>query len=186
MRNNISRRGFTLVEIIFVIFVLGILLSVAISHFNDTDSLIEDIDDIYSKLRYTEHLALVNQVCRPDDQFWYKKRWTIKFKQYHDGIYYTIYRDLNNNNQIDDNEIVVLNGEKLTYPNTYKTTIYDVSASGGCQSPVLSFDYLGRPYSKTNPNNPADGLLTQDCKLTFHTSDGVETINIIKTTGYIK
>lgn len=72
------RRGFTLIEIIFVIIIVGILSSVLVPRFT-RPTLIEAANQIVSHIQYTQHLAMIDNKFDPDDQFWYKTRWQIFF-----------------------------------------------------------------------------------------------------------
>lgn len=72
------RKAFTLLELIFVIVIIAILSSVLLPRAN-TNSLHEAAIQVMSHIRYTQHLAIVNNTYRMNDDIWYKKRWTLLF-----------------------------------------------------------------------------------------------------------
>ena len=71
-------KAFTLLEIIFVIIVVGIL-SVSIIPAFQRDTLLEAATQVVSHIRYTQHLALVDDKFNPSDKEWFKGRWQIRF-----------------------------------------------------------------------------------------------------------
>lgn len=102
------RRAFTMIELLFVIVVVGIIVAIALPRF-DRDNLHEAADQVVSHIRYTQHLAMQDDKFNPNDRFWYKGRWTIRFYENltfggalpparaYNGIWaYTIYSDLPN------------------------------------------------------------------------------------------
>ena len=76
--NYFQKKGFTLIELVFVIVITGILSAVLIPQFN-RPSLIEAANQIVSHIRYTQHLAMVDNKFDSSDPTWYKKRWQIQF-----------------------------------------------------------------------------------------------------------
>lgn len=100
------RKAFTMIELIFVIVVAGIIAAVALPRVN-TNNLNEAADQVVSHIRYTQHLALQDNKFNPNERFWYKRRWTIRFfknltytavmppaKAYNNIWAYSIYSDL--------------------------------------------------------------------------------------------
>ena len=165
------RRGLTLIELIFVIVIIGILSAVLVPRF-DRPTLDQAANQIVSHIRYTQHLAMVNNKFNPTDEFWYRKRWQIRF-QYKGSspreYYYTIYADKDGDDTLEQVEIAVnainprqiLTGnmsiatDRYTKPmNLYET--YGIKKVGmtGCidggvsGSLRVAFDYLGRPIVK--------------------------------------
>jgi prepilin-type N-terminal cleavage/methylation domain-containing protein len=91
------KKAFTMIELVFVIVVIGILAAVIIPN-TRTNSLYEAATQLISHIRYTQHLAMV------DDKFdstvnseWYMRRWQLIFGKSDtstDGkIAYTIFSD---------------------------------------------------------------------------------------------
>jgi prepilin-type N-terminal cleavage/methylation domain-containing protein len=72
------KKAFTLIELVFVIIVIGILSSIAMSSFN-RPTLIEAANQVVSHLRYTQHLAMMDNKFDPNDPNWFKSRWQLFF-----------------------------------------------------------------------------------------------------------
>ncbi len=72
------KNAFTMMELIFVIIVIGILSATMLPHFQDT-SLRQAAQQVLSDIRYTQHLAMVSDKYDANDTNWYKKRWQIMF-----------------------------------------------------------------------------------------------------------
>jgi len=164
------KRGFTLIELIFVIIIIGILSAVLAPKF-DRPTLRQAANQIVSHIRYTQHLAMVDNKFNPTDEFWYRKRWQIQFQNKkingENRLLYTIYQDLNDNGSpstvVSKNEIAKnpLNSKQLLTGLSSdgavvskemilseKYGIVDVLFSSSCsyyKSRRVSFDYLGRP-----------------------------------------
>ncbi len=79
MRNLMKNRtAFTMLELVFVIVVLGILAALAIPRF-DRDLKQEAADNILSDIRYTQHLALIDYKHRFGKPKWQSAFWRIGF-----------------------------------------------------------------------------------------------------------
>lgn len=198
------KKSFTFLEIIVVLVVIGILTAVALPRLQ-MDNLQEAADQILSHIRYTQHLALVDDRFDPKDSNWYKKRWRISFRQCNSGTwYYIVYRDSNEGGNANENESATnpTDGKLLYNTNTcnennlysseiligQKYGIQNIDFSAGCNNSnqYIAFDYIGRPYSQIG-NNPIDGVMHQDCNITFTTSENSSfTITISKETGYAR
>jgi prepilin-type N-terminal cleavage/methylation domain-containing protein len=160
------KRGFTLIELIFVVLVIGILSAVLAPRFN-RPTIDQAVNQIVSHIRYTQHLAMLDNKFDPTDQFWYRQRWQIQFQTTSGEEYYTIYsnRDEAGTNAIQNdiarnplNPQQLFTGRKDISTNTAKYDknmnltekygITDISFSNSCsyrRSKRISFDYLGRP-----------------------------------------
>jgi len=90
------KRGVTLIELIFVIVVIGILSAVIAPSFT-RPTLSEAANQLVSHIRYTQHLAMVDNKFDPNNQFWYRQRWQLKFQAKkidgQDRVLYTIFND---------------------------------------------------------------------------------------------
>ena len=72
------RKAFTLLELVFVIVVVGILAALILPR-TKTNPVQEAAVQVLSHIRYTQHLALVDDPYNASDANWYKKRWQILF-----------------------------------------------------------------------------------------------------------
>lgn len=72
------KKAFTMIELIFIIVVVGILAAVAIPQIN-RNSLVEAADQVVSHIRYTQQLAMNDDKFDPNDPNWFKKLWRIQF-----------------------------------------------------------------------------------------------------------
>lgn len=103
------RKAFTMIELIFVIVVVGILAIVMIPRF-DRDNILEATHQVLSDIRYAQHLAMMDNRFEPSDEFWYQERWRIWF--HNDGNapsnnheVYTIFSDEDHGGNADLGEI---------------------------------------------------------------------------------
>ncbi|OIP56792.1 MAG: N-terminal methylation [Helicobacteraceae bacterium CG2_30_36_10] len=71
-------KAFTLLELVFVIVVVGILAAIIIPN-TRTNPLREAAIQLVSHIRYTQHLAMVDDKFDMNNPKWYKSRWTIVF-----------------------------------------------------------------------------------------------------------
>lgn len=72
------KKAFTMMELIFVIVVIGILAAVVIPR-TGSNKLREAAIQVVSHIRYTQHLAMVDDKFNTVDAAWYKDRWQIMF-----------------------------------------------------------------------------------------------------------
>jgi len=72
------QRAFTLIELVFVMVVTGILAAVFLPKL-ERDSLYEAALQVVAHIRYTQHLAMVDDKFDPSNSVWYKGRWQIQF-----------------------------------------------------------------------------------------------------------
>lgn len=86
------RRAFTMIELLFVIVVVGIIVAIALPRF-DRDNLHEAADQVVSHIRYTQHLAMQDDKFDPNDSQWFKGRWQIQFSTANNTLSYIIYSD---------------------------------------------------------------------------------------------
>ena len=89
------KKAFTLIELIFVLVIVGILSSIMLSKLSNT-SLRKAAQQILFHIRYTQHLALIDNRYDPKDQTWYKTRWQMLFGKNtgsNDLWQYTIFSD---------------------------------------------------------------------------------------------
>jgi type II secretory pathway pseudopilin PulG len=205
-----KRFAFTMLELVFVIIVIGILAILAMPNFN-RHPLQEAVEQVASHIKYTQHLAMVDDKYDVNDATWWQKRWQIHFE---DDSYdagqkiYVIYHNDDKDTNEDDNETArdPLSGQLMRGANSkimsspYKYMdnlmisreygITNVNFSNGCHpsSPTssrLGFDNLGRPYFYTANTSPYADLLTVDCNITLTHPEGTAVITVHPETGYV-
>ncbi len=96
------KKAFTLVELVLVVVIVGIISAVMVPRLNRS-TLRDAAHQIVSHIRYTQHLALMDDKYDPDDPQWFKERWQVKFSRSVDSQdvwAYTIFSDVNNHDRI--------------------------------------------------------------------------------------
>ncbi len=197
-----------MLELVFVIVVLGILAALAIPRL-DRDTRQEAADNILSAIRYTQHLALLDNRHTFNSAVWQKSFWTIRFQV--DGSFYTVSSNIDYDTNVDQNESTIdpANG-KLMYsndavidsnesPNIFLLKKYGIDTVdftactstkyGPNTSNHIAFDYKGRPHKGVynTATNDYRTIMTNDCSIRFkfiNTSINDIVINIKKETGY--
>ena len=210
---KMRRMAFTMVELVMVIVVLGILSALALPRM-ERDLRQEAADNVLSAIRYTQHLALVDNRHKFNKAKWQQRFWRIYFGSCSGGMkFYAIGTDDDmedsTNARVDQNESALdpANGKVMwgqdaqecegtidsaLSENTLIGRKYGVDTiTGGCGNvKYIAFDYLGRPYGSgfsfsSQPNNT--GYMTSDCSFTFSSSSSAFepfTVIIKKETGY--
>jgi len=206
---NKQKSAFTMLELVFVIVVLGILAALALPRM-DRDLRQEAADNVLSAIRYTQHLALVDDKTDPFDPNWQQKLWMIRFTG-GSNAYYTVSSDSDNSGSVNKTECTIdpANGKYMfnssgsfssigsdESPNIFlghKYGINSVSPSGSCSSQHIAFDNLGRTFnglkttsSGTLATNDYAKYMSDDCNMTFSFAGGEDPVSIIikKETGY--
>ena len=199
-----NRDGFSMIELAFAVVVIGILASLAIPRM-ERDRQIEGIDNILSSIRYTQHMALVDDKTDPSDSHWQKKLWSIRFANTNNqNAYYVIGSDANKNGSIskDESAIDPANGKHFYTANPTsvaedessnillgkKFGINKITFSGGCANVNhIAFDRLGRPHvGLGSATYKYSTYMKDDCNITFEYVDSTPgfTITIEPETGY--
>ena len=170
------KKAFTMLELVFVMVVVGIL-SVMIAPNFQGNNLRQAADQVVSHIRYTQHLAMMDNKFDPNDSDWYKERWQIFFSTAASSQSYIIFSDINKDgnpshsetgikevarNPLDSTKYLIgvnygsfFGGKEteerisnnLNLKDEY--SIKDISVTGGSTgSPArrVIFDSLGRPY----------------------------------------
>ncbi len=134
------RKAFTMLELVFVIVMVGILSAMIAPNFQ-RNSLREAADQVISHIRYTQHLAMMDDKYGSDTNFWYKHRWTIRFVQ---NLVYTN-----------------LNCTNATYNNIWSYMIYSNTAchSAGCSTNPNASEIA---HSPLDPNQLLSGGYDND------------------------
>ncbi len=206
-----NKKAFTMLELVFVIVVLGILAALAIPRL-DRDLQQEAADNVLSAIRYTQHLALLDDKHKFNKKKWQQRFWRIYFGTCDGKKFYAIGSDddmeSSANARVDFDESAIdaatgkrfwahdggcARGHQLTdlSPSVFIGKRYGVTTitpGGRCTNQYLGFDHLGRPYNSQFPNSQQPnnaGYLTAQCVFTFTMSDGATfKINIEPETGY--
>lgn len=207
-----NRPAFTMIELVFVIIILGILASLALPRISE-DHRQEAADKILSDIRYTQHLALIDNKHNFNNPRWQKAFWRIGFEncENNSGLYEYIGSDTNYQGAIDDNESArdPINGKKMIWSGadcsnggdgtssedifiTKKYHITAVTWGVGCtgNSQYIGFDHLGRIHRRFAGINGAlipnySTYLNSRCSITFTLSTNETfTIHIEPETGY--
>ncbi len=200
-----------MIEMIIVIVVLGLLAALAIPRL-ERDLRQEAGDNILSAIRYTQHLALMDNKFEHNDRRWQRKYWAIQFTTSTANTMNNFYIICSDN----DKSGTYTKGECATDPLTGKyyynaggvTTsmqndespsifigkkygIDTLTTSGSCAGTnTIGFDYMGRPVISFLGSIKPDysSVASGDCNLTFSSSEGAFsppiTITITKETGY--
>ena len=175
------KKAFTLLELVFVIVVIGIIASAILPRMNDTH-VQEAAVKLLENIRYTQHLALVDDKYQPSSNNWYKNRWQITFNR-------NTYSIVSNNTTLYAKDPQTQDDIK----DVEMKEISSISFSGGCAgSSTISFDYLGRPLVGTLTSTTAaytsnnDGKLLQtDCSITLSDGETSLMLKLRPETGYI-
>jgi len=198
-----------MIELVFAIVVLGILAALALPRI-ERDLQQEAADNILSAIRYTQHLALIDDKHLANNPQWQRHFWAIQFTTSTSNVsanFYTISSDMDEDNTVGKNETAIdpANGKYMynttgatvqrdsdESPNIFigeKYGIDTLNTSGGCTNNTIGFDHLGRPHvgflGSTSPD--MGSYMTSDCNLTFSSSNNAFdpfSIIITKETGY--
>ena len=207
-----NRKAFTMIELVFVIVVLGILAALAIPRL-ERDLRQEAADNILSAVRYTQHLALLDDKQKFDKPKWQQRFWRIVFGTCTGSDhYYMVGSDDDMTGSTNayftqteaaldpatskpmfwKNGVGCSNGgDKTVSPSIFiskKYGINSVTPTGGCSNLYLGFDHLGRPHSDKFPDSSipdSEGYMTSACTFTFGLKNGESfAIEIEPETGY--
>lgn len=194
-----KKSAFTMIELVMVILVLGILAALALPRL-ERDIRQEAADSILSAIRYTQHMALMDNVSDSASAQWQRSFWRIGFEGCSDnGIFYYIGSDKDRQGDIDvanqeaasdPSNGMPMMGSNLKpcasdaqagiSPDIFITKKYGISDgritySGGCTNAAqhIAFDYMGRPHTGITGSNLPNysTVLHADCNLTFSFDD---------------
>ncbi|QSZ42337.1 prepilin-type N-terminal cleavage/methylation domain-containing protein [Sulfurimonas aquatica] len=160
------KKAFTMLELVFVIVVIGILAATIIPTVK-TNPLQEAAIQLVSHIRYTQHLALVNDQFSTTDTNWYKQRWQIAFSASaaaDNQPAYTIYADTSGSSTGDaDKEEVALNPEN-------SAQLMTGGYSGDNKMDINHADFIGMKKLNLGLSYGVDSItLSSTCKVSGST-----------------
>ncbi|HFS67139.1 MAG TPA: type II secretion system protein, partial [Flavobacteriia bacterium] len=161
----LNKSAFTMIELVFVIIVLGILASIAMDR-TDRDLKQEASETILSHIRLAQQLALSDNKHRSDNNpKWQTAYWQFGFRACGTSVAYRVGSDTSlggagvNGISVTEAAVDPIDGKYLRTescsenaldesPSVLITKKYGilnsgVTASGGCTSRGIAFDYLG-------------------------------------------
>jgi len=201
------KRGFSLLELIFIILVVGIIASQSIQK-NNLSKLTLAKNQIILHLKYARYIAMLDNKYDYQDIEWYKKRWSLKFLNCQSsigGIYYVIYNDLVSNGAIKKEETLKdpLTGNYIYSYQCTKDSLYDkskfvllteeyeiksinISCNETSTIGQISFGDDGKVYAKAGKNE-SDYEIKEPCSIKLYDKHNQsEEIIIYPNSGYIE
>ena len=207
-----KRSAFTMIELVFVIVVVGILAALALPRL-DRDIKQEAMDTILSNIRYTQHLALMDNKHKFDNSSWQQRYWKIMFGTCTGtDRFFMVGSDdnMDSNGLFTQGEAAIdpTSGKPMFWTNavdcssggsnavssqifiTKKFGINNFNFTGGCSAVQhIGFDNLGRPHVGfgTSATPDQSSYMNADCNITFNFIDTSITpfsIIIYKETGF--
>ncbi len=181
---NLKKPAFTMIELVMVIVVLGILAAMALPRM-ERDLRQEAGDNILSAIRYTQHMALMDDVTDPRNSDWQKSFWRFGVRtclNAEGDVFYYVGSDENRGGNIDDVEAAVdpLSGKIMlgaagttcasgvnndASSNIFITKKYGIqntnmfiNCGGGDADAAryIGFDHLGRPHTGFSGSSTPD------------------------------
>ena len=174
------KKAFTLIELVFVVVVIGILVAVVLPRM-ETNPAVEASIQLESHIRYAQHLSMMDDKFDATDTVWHKNLWQVAFN----GNQYSIVSD--NNTRYAKDSLTQNDMNSIDLNDDFGVT---VALSGGCSGETdISFDHLGRPVLgdlNTATSLYSGGLLTSICVITLTSGTETSTIHIEPESGYTR
>ena len=173
-----KKSAFTMLELVFVIVVIGILSAIFIPRFGQ-NKLSDAANQLISSIRYTQHLALIDDEYNASTNTWYYKRWAINLCQSQYKV-----SDINGSKVAKDPETKqAMDGATIEQYDLNKKYNVNITTNAKCR---LIFDNLGRPYSSAGiPATPNTDLITTSYDINLTNSSGTLTLTVEPETGYV-
>ena len=138
------KKAFTMIELVLVIIIVGIISATIVPQIGKT-SLDRCAQQVLHHIRYTQHLAMMDNKFDPNDQYWYRSRWQIKFQKNSGEIVYTIFNDKNSTHGYNGNaSTVLIKNEIAKNPLNPKQLLTGLSASSKINTKEMN---LKRKYN---------------------------------------
>lgn len=169
-----KKKAFTMIELVFVIIVMGILAVAIIPKLNDT-TLEENIIKFISHVRYTQHLSMTNDVYMSTDANWYDYSYCIDLNN--------STWDINKKDEFGNKTTAkdTLDNNKFMHVELKNTTFTIVSTK---QFNRLCFDNMGRPFINSLKLNNIN-IIHDRIVIDFTHGDKTARVEIEQETGYI-
>lgn len=185
-----------MLELIIVIVVAGVLAVTVIPRL-ERNRLHAAVQQVARHLRYTQHLAMVDDMYDATKPLWYKAMWRISFRSHN---CYVVSSNTDFGLNYDRNESAT---DPLTKTLLYSDTdcvqessdnhdmflsdkygIDSIEFENTCgNNRFIAFDHLGRPHKTLGSIND---LVSSECKITLHTGTRKGVISIMPETGYVR
>lgn len=204
----ILKKSFSLIQLLLVITVISII-SIQFIPKNNSGKLNHAANKVIVHLKNTRFQAMIDNKFDDKDDFWFRKRWTLKFQNCSKnigGLYYVVYSDMNSGGHINKDETLK---DPLTQKWLYSN--YDCEASSNESKDILltkeygvtkvevgcnntstigqfSFGYDGKVYTKlgTKADDTYKYELKEQCNITLYDKNNENvTILVEPNTGYI-
>lgn len=183
-----------MIELIIIIVVVGILVAMVLPRL-ERDNLREAAEQVARHIRYTQHLAMIEDVYDNSSANWHRAMWRISFRS-NNCYVVSSNRDLNTNYDRSESAVDPLT-DKYLYSDVScsqqstdngdvfladKYAIDNIALSSSCGgNRFIAFDNMGRPHATLG--NPVD-LITSKCRITLSASTRSAVIEIHPQTGY--
>ena len=169
------KKAFTMLELVFVIVVIGILAA-AIIPSTRTNPAQEAAIQLLSDIRYTQHLAMIDDKYDATNANWFQNRWQIRFT----NDTYSIVSDNNNTFAVMPSNSSA-NLQDIDLNAKYSVTLTYAGSCGA--NAIISFDHLGRPLVGALTTTYGQ-LMTLPCQIKLTSGSENADINITQETGY--
>ena len=127
------KKAFTMIELVFVIVVIGILAAVIIPR-SRTNPLYEAATQLVSHIRYTQHLAMVDDKFNVTNNKWHLERWMLRFQEN------LVYTTLAPNNTYNNEWAYTISSDLPNYAGHHP------DLNGMAKNPLNSNQYLSGGY----------------------------------------